>query len=244
MERVIYDRLRELESTHWWFTVRRRLIRQVIGDIGLPANARILEAGCGTGGNIELLRRFGSVRAMEPDAASRAYVLDTFQLAVDGGLLPDGLTYPPRSFDLVCAFDVIEHVEDDRASLRKLGELLDEHGTMVVTVPAYQWMWSHHDELHHHKRRYTRREFVSVMEAAGLRVTKATYFNTVLLPVAVGVRTLKRALGLKGEDDRMPPAWLNRVLSGLFGAELPWLRSGTLPAGLSILVTARRQEAA
>lgn len=244
MERVIYERLRELESTHWWFTVRRRLIGQVLRDCKLPANARILEAGCGTGGNIALLRRFGTVRAMEPDEASRSYVQETHGLAVDPGLLPDGLPYAPASFDLVCAFDVIEHVDDDRASVRKLGELLAEKGVLVLMVPAYQWMWSHHDELHHHKRRYTRREFVRVLEEAGLRVTRATYFNTVLLPLAVGVRMTKRVFGLKGEDDRMPPPWLNRLLAGLFAAELPTLRRGALPFGLSILVTAERPAAA
>lgn len=244
MERVIYERLRELETTHWWFAVRRKLIAQVVKDSALPANARILEAGCGTGGNIDLLRRFGAVQAMEPDDVSRSYVKETHDLQVDAGSLPDGLPYAPASFDLVCAFDVIEHVDDDRASVRKLGELLSDDGVFVATVPAYQWMWSRHDELHHHKRRYTRREFVNVLEDAGLRVVKATYFNAVLLPVAVGVRMTKRALGMKGEDDRMPPPWLNKVLTGLFGAELSWLRRGTLPAGLSILVVARRSAAA
>jgi SAM-dependent methyltransferase len=244
MERVIYDRLRALESTHWWFTARRKLIGQAIETCGLPANARILEAGCGTGGNIELLRRFGTVRAMEPDAVSRAYIGETYGLEVDDGLLPAGLPYAPGSFDLVCAFDVIEHVDDDGASLRSLGELLAPGGVLMVTVPAYQWMWSHHDELHHHKRRYTRGEFVRVVEGAGLSVAKATYFNTVLLPLAVGVRMTKRTLGLKSEDDRMPPPWLNRLLGGVFAAEAPLIRKGALPLGLSILVTAGRPQAA
>lgn len=240
MERVVYDRIRVLEQDHWWFAGRRRILTGLIGDLPLPAKARILEVGCGAGGNIGMLRGFGEVRAMEPDAPSRAYASERHGMTVDDGRLPDGAPYPPASFDAVCAFDVVEHVDDDAATVRALAKLLARDGYLVVTVPAYGWMWSAHDEAHHHKRRYGRPAVEQLFRDAGLEVVRASYFNSLLLPLAAGVRLVKRALGLKGEDDAMPPATVNRLLESIFGSEAGWLRRRSLPFGLSIVVIGRR----
>ena len=240
MERAVYDRMRELEQAHWWFVGRRELLGRVIAKLGLPGEARLLEVGCGVGGNLPLLRRFGSVEALEPDAESRSYVTARLGVPVADGRLPDGLPYAPGAFDAVCGFDVLEHVEEDAASARKLAELVGPGGYLVATVPAYRWMWSRHDELHHHRRRYTKDEFEALFREAGLKVVKSSYFNTLLFPLAVAARLAKRLLGLKGEDDRMPPAWLNRILTQLFRLEAGWVERAGLPFGLSILVVARR----
>lgn len=240
MERVIYDRMRTLEADHWWFTGRRSVISAVLSDLRLPRNARILEAGCGVGGNIELLRRFGEVSALEPDAPSRAYVEARTGLAPSDGRLPDGLPYAPGSFDAVCAFDVVEHVDDDRGAVAALASLLAPGGRLVVTVPAFQWMWSRHDELHHHKRRYTKAEMVALLADAGLTPVKAGYFNTLLFPLAAAVRVLKRALGVTTEDDRMPPRTINALLHWLFSLERGLAVKGGLPFGLSILAVGQR----
>lgn len=232
--------MRDLEQGHWWFVGRRELLGQVLGLLELAQDARILEVGCGVGGNLPLLSRFGAVEALEPDAESRSYVTAKLGVQVSDGRLPDGLPYAAGAFDAVCGFDVLEHVEEDAASTRRLAELVAPGGYVVATVPAYRWMWSRHDELHHHRRRYTRREFEALFSAAGLKVIKASYFNTLLFPLAVAARTAKRLLGLKGEDDRMPPAWINRVLTRLFRWEAAWVARAALPFGLSILVVARR----
>lgn len=240
MERAVYDRMRELEQAHWWFVGRRELLGRVIGRLSLPERAKILEVGCGVGGNLPLLGRFGSVEALEPDAESRNYVSAKLGVPVSDGQLPDGLPYGPGAFDAVCGFDVLEHVEDDATSARKLAELVGPGGYLVATVPAYRWMWSRHDELHHHRRRYTKAEFEALFQRAGLMVIKASYFNTLLFPAAVAARLAKRVLGLKGEDDRMPPGWLNRLLTKVFRWEAGWVEKASLPFGLSILVVARR----
>ncbi len=240
MERVIYERIQALEQDHWWFAGRRAILARLIGDIGWRKDARILEAGCGAGGNLRLLGRFGSVRAMEPDEPSRRYVAEHWGVEADSGLLPDGLPYEPESFDAVCCFDVIEHVDDDTGAVRALTKLLVPGGWFVATVPAYQWMWSHHDEQHHHKRRYLRREMVALFEGAGLEVRKASYFNAVLFPVAAAIRLAKNLLGLKGADDAMPPKAVNAILTGLFSAEAGWLARGSLPFGLSIVIIGRK----
>ena len=240
MERVIYERIQALEQDHWWFAGRRAILGRLIGDMGLPKEARILEAGCGAGGNLRLLSRFGTVRAMEPDELSRKYVAEHWGVDVDHGLLPDALPYPPESFDAVACFDVIEHVDDDHGAVTALAGLLVSGGRMIATVPAYQWMWSHHDEQHHHKRRYTRGQMVALFEEAGLKVERASYFNAVLFPLAAVVRIAKNALGLKGADDAMPAAPVNWVLERLFASEAVWLRRGSLPFGLSIVIIGAR----
>lgn len=240
MERVIYERLQALEQDHWWFAGRREILGRLIGELKLPKDARILEAGCGAGGNLRLLGRFGAVQAMEPDEPSRKYVAEHWGVRVDPGFLPDKLPYPPESFDAVCCFDVIEHVDQDREAVAALGGLIKPGGYLVATVPAYQWMWSHHDEQHHHKRRYTRRQMVALFEAAGLKVERASYFNSVLFPLAAGVRLAKNALGLKGADDAMPSKPVNWMLERLFASEAVWLQRGSLPFGLSIVIIGRK----
>jgi SAM-dependent methyltransferase len=245
MDRATYDRMRVLQEGHWWFEGRRRILRTLIGDLHLPAEAQILEVGCGPGGNLAMLKGFGEVTALEPDEASRAYAAEHAGVRVEGGLLPDGLPFAPGSFDLVCAFDVIEHVDEDAASIAALARLLRPGGYLATTVPGQPWMWSRHDELHHHKRRYRLPAYRAMFEAAGLSVLTASHFNTLLFAPIAAVRALKMATGsTAADDDAMPPAPLNRLLAGLFAAERHWLRHAPLPTGVSIVLIARQSTTA
>jgi len=159
---------------------------------------------------------------------------------IEGGLLPDGLPFAPASFDLVCAFDVIEHVDEDAASVAALARLLKPGGYLATTVPGQPWMWSRHDELHHHKRRYRLGDYRAMFEATGLKVMIASHFNTVLFGPIAAVRALKKLTGsTEADDDAMPAAPLNRLLTGLFAAEGPWLRHAPLPTGVSIVLIAQ-----
>lgn len=241
MERHIYDRMRELQQAHWWFTARREILGSEIARLPLPSRARILEVGCGPGGNLELLKRFGEVRAIEPDADSRVYAAEHSGVLVEGGLLPDGLPDLGGAFDLVCAFDVVEHVDDDGGAVRALAAQLKPGGFLVTTVPAYAWLWSAHDAQHHHKRRYARAAYRRLFEAAGLTVRRATHFNSVLFPPIAAIRLARGAAGLVGGDDeKMPPPALNTVLRRLFAAEAAILKATDLPFGVSILLIAKR----
>lgn len=241
MDRATYDRMRELQDTHWWFKGRRRILSGLIGDLALPQPAQVLEVGCGPGGNLGMLKRFGEVTALEPDEASRLYARERMGVRVEGGFLPHDLPFEPAAFDLVCAFDVIEHVEEDAASVASLSRLLKPGGYFAATVPGQPWMWSRHDELHHHKRRYRMGDYRGLFEAADLKVVKASYFNTLLFPLIAGIRAAKMATGsTAADDDALPSPALNAALAALFGAELHWLKRAPLPIGVSIVLIARR----
>lgn len=242
MERVVYERMEQLDGEHWWFVARRRILADQIAALGLPPDARILEAGCGPGGNLAMLAEFGEVTAIEPNETARRIAAERTGFAVQGGTLPDDGLFPPDSFDLIAAFDVIEHIDDDAGAVRSLAALLRPGAPFVMTVPAYGWLWSEHDERHHHKRRYTGAAARRLLEGAGLTVEKCSHYNTLLTPLVVLRRGLARLSGAVFKpDDAMPPPFLNRLLTAIFGFERHLLRLGSLPFGISILCIARKR---
>ena len=244
MDRHVYDRMREIEADHWWFAARREILADQIARLSLPSAAEILEVGCGTGGNLAMLSQFGRVQGIEPDAASRAYAGRAGAVVRDG-LLPGGLPPFDAPFDLICAFDVIEHVDEDAASVAALAALLKAGGRFIATVPAYQWMWSRHDLAHHHKRRYGLAGARRLFEKAGLKVEKATHFNTLLFPPIAAVRLAQKVVGLQGgEDDAMPSAPVNSLFRHVFAMEKPLIAHADLPFGVSILLIASKPQGA
>ncbi|MDB5417496.1 MAG: methyltransferase [Phenylobacterium sp.] len=241
MERAIYDQMRVLQQDHWWFAARREILAGQIARLPLPKPAQILEAGCGPGGNLPMLQRFGEVVAIEPDEASRAYAAEQSGADVRAGLLPQSAPDFGKAFDLVAAFDVIEHVPDDAGAVARLAEYLKPGGYMITTVPAYAWMWSDHDAAHHHKRRYAMAAYRRLFENAGLSIRRASHFNTLLFPPIAAVRLAKNAAGLTGGDETMPTRPLNGVLKAVFGLERSLLAAADLPFGVSILLIAQRR---
>ena len=236
MERIVYDRMAELDERHWWYRARREILADLIRrKIPLSPGARILEIGCGTGHNLMMLKRFGSVDGIEIDPAARAIASSRLGHQVKDAPLPALTGIETRAYDLVALLDVLEHVEEDREALASIAERLKPGGKILITVPAHPWMWSAHDEVNHHKRRYTRKSLVEVIEAAGLEVEMMSWFNSLLFPLAATARAIGRVTGKSDSDDSMPPALVNNVLEKLFGIERYALGRLPFPPGVSLV---------
>jgi SAM-dependent methyltransferase len=230
------------EDRHWWYRGRRTVLDGVIAKLGLPANARILDAGCGSGRFMVELARRGTVTGVELSDTSVSLAQQRAIGEVLAGSVLE-MPFPDASFDLAVSLDVIEHLDDDLAALRELRRVLAPGGALLVTVPAYQWLWSGHDEINHHHRRYTRRSLQRVAEQAGWKQVRTTYFNSLLLPVAVLLRVLDRFSTKPTEsslDLWIPPEPLNWLLERPLTLEAALIARGSrIPAGLSLLAVFR-----
>lgn len=241
MERGVYDRMNRLEAQHWWYCARRSIIAALIRrELGSGTRHTILEAGCGSGGNLAMLQQFGHVDAFECDDLARQHATEKSGLDIRSGALPHELPFDGRTYDLIGLFDVLEHVEADSASLNALAKRLNANGKIIVTVPAYPFLWSMHDEQHHHLRRYTLGLLAKTARDAGLGISYSSYFNTFLFPFALVVRTAKRLTGSQVPDDKLPPAFINNLLAAVFGMERFLLGRFRLPAGLSLVAVMKR----
>ena len=239
MERIVYDRMAELDSRHWWYRARRDILGRLIeARVKPPADARILEIGCGTGHNLAMLGRFGTIDAVEMDDAARAVASERLGRPALMSTLPALEGVERGAYDLVALLDVLEHVDEDRASLASIAERLRPGGRILLTVPAHPWMWSAHDVVNHHKRRYTRRGLRATIEGAGLGIELLSYFNSLLFPVAAAARLAGRLTGKEDSDDRLPPAPLNKALEFLFGLERYAVGRVPFPPGVSLVAIA------
>ncbi len=236
MERIVYDRMAELDSRHWWYRARREILASLIKrKIRLPKDSRILEIGCGTGHNLEMLLRFGRVDGIEIDGAARAIASHRLGHAVGDARLPDLAGVPERHYDLVAILDVLEHVEDDRAALASIARRLKSGGRILVTVPAFPWMWSAHDVVNHHHRRYTRKSLKKAVTEAGLKVEFLSWFNSLLFPLAAAGRLAGRLTGKEDSDDALPPRAVNALFESLFGLERHAVGRVPFPPGVSLV---------
>ena len=227
------------EDRHWWYRGRRTVLERVIAGLDLPPRPlRILDAGCGSGRNMIELARYGTVTGVELSQTSVELARARNSGEVIAGSVLD-MPFADDSFDLAVSLDVIEHLDDDLAALREIRRTVAPGGVLLVTVPAYQWLWSGHDEINHHFRRYTRTSLREVARHAGWTERRTTYFNSLLLPVAILLRVLERVSTKTTEsslDLWVPPEPVNRVLELPLTLEAGLIaRGGRIPAGLSLL---------
>jgi len=240
MKSELLEKQAALEQEHWWFVARRRILDRVVAGLDLPSGARILEAGCGTGGNLPMLARHGEVFAFDVSETARHHAAASGCAQVVLGELPRQIPFPEVGFDLIVLLDVLEHVENDGAVLRALKSRLKPGGRLLITVPALPSLWSYHDEQHHHFRRYRKAELTTRVLEGGYELTTVSYFNTLLFPLVRVVRFVRRLAGEAPSDDLdLPRTWVNSLLTKVFAAERHLVGNISLPIGVSLLAVAR-----
>jgi SAM-dependent methyltransferase len=227
-----------VEDRHWWYRGRRQVLDVVLRNLAIAPGARVLDAGCGSGRNMVELLRYGQVTGIELSPTSVQVARERHAgEVIEGSVLE--MPFANDSFDLALSLDVIEHLEDHIAALRELRRVVAPGGRLLVTVPAYQWLWSRHDVVNHHYRRYSRATLVEAAERAGWSCERSMHFNSLLLPLAIGMRALELfARNREGSslDLWIPPAPLNWGLQQPMNLEAGLIGRGvSIPAGLSLL---------
>ena len=239
MDRIVYDRMAAHDSTHWWYRARREILSDYLARYAaLPRDARILEIGCGTGHNLPMLARFGAVEAIEIDPAARAIASERLGRPVGDAPLPALPGIERGAYDLVAVLDVVEHIEDDVAALAAMTTLLKPGGKILIAVPAHQWLWSAHDVVNHHHRRYSKRTLARAIADAGLKPARLTYFNSLLFPLAAAARVAGRLTGRDDSDDSPPAKPLNALFETIFGLERYLVGRVPMTPGVSIVTLA------
>ena len=239
MEREVYEAMAEHDERHWWYRARRQIIAELIRrKVPLPKDAKLLEIGCGTGHNLPMLGEFGQVEALEVDPIARGMAEKRLGRTVLSSPLPALEGVPDATYDMVAALDVVEHIPDDKAALEGISRVLKPGGKLLMTVPAHQWMWSAHDVVNHHQRRYSKRDFKRLVNESPLKLESIGYLNSLLFPLAMAQRLASKLTG-KEDANLAPPAEpINQVLERVFALERRVIGRIPLPPGLSLFAVA------
>jgi SAM-dependent methyltransferase len=267
MKQHTYAIMDEVEGSHWWFVGRRAILESFLRQIARtlrtdpagrsepPASAgdrtvgadqikdssklRILDVGCGTGANLEMLAQFGEAEGVDVSDDALEFCRRKGLKAQKG--LAETLPFADETFDLTTALDVVEHLDDDIAGLREMHRVTKSGGYSLIFVPAFMWLWGVQDDISHHRIRYTRKQIVERLERAGFTVKRATYANfTFFIPIFAG-RMLMKLTGIKPEsENNVNISALNGIFGSLFSAERLWLDRFNFPFGVSIVIVAEK----
>lgn len=245
MNNFEYKQMYHLESFYWWFVARRRLVsefmrQEVHCTLGSP---RILDAGCGTGLNLTILQEFGRVFGADSSETALRFCRSR---GIQNLALSDlhDLAVADDSFDVITALDVLEHADDDVAAMHELWRVLKPGGSLLITVPAYGFLWSEHDEALHHRRRYAAYELRNKLAVAGFDVSRCTYFITLLFFPIMLLRIAQNLFKDSVEPKTshiILPEWLNSLLVRMLDAERLLLRVCDLPFGVSLVCVANKR---
>lgn len=247
MQQHTYAIMRRVEESHWWFVGRRQIIKsflkRIVRDLKTDRShdaLRILDVGCGTGANLEMLSEFGNAEGVDVSSEALSFCEERGLKQVKLGAA-EALPYEDNSFDLVTGLDVVEHLDDDHAGLNEMRRVLRTNGRALLFVPAFMFLWGVQDDISNHRRRYTLSELKKVVGNAGFEVERATYVNlSFFAPIFLG-RLFMRASGLRPEsENNITIGFLNGLMGKLFGAESVLLRYLSFPFGVSIICVARK----
>ena len=241
MDRQFYQDYYKLEREHWWFKVRANIIEEQLMKLNLPKDSRILNVGAATFRSSEMLSQFGKVTSLEYDKECCEFVRNQLKKEVINGSALD-LPFETSAFDLVCAFDVVEHIENDKLALKEMRRVCKENGVIFITVPAFNFLWSEHDEIAHHYRRYTKKTLMKVVNTPKEKIIRNTYFNSLLFFPIAFIRGLSNLFKKKNEklesdfDKVGKGSFLNVIFEKIFAFERRLLRFLNFPIGVSLMV--------
>lgn len=242
MNKEFYRKFFEVQKKHWWFVSKKKIVLDFIDRyVSTNDNHKILDIGCGSGLMLNALEQIGDTYGMDMSDDAINFSKEIFSGTVKKGMLPDNIPYDEEYFSLVVALDVIEHVDDDRASLTAIRSHIAEGGQAVISVPACMFLWSEHDVLNEHKRRYTLEELKGKLIDAGFTIEKISYFNTFLFPLISLVRMMNNLLKRKGASEiDLPHPAINYIVEKIFSLEKYFLRIMNFPIGVSVLAVVRK----
>lgn len=249
MQQHTYSIMYRVEGEHWWFVGRRRIlesfVQRISQDLKRDLNVtrpHILDVGCGTGANLEMLSQFGDAEGVDVSHDALAFCRERGLKNVRHGEA-EKLPYEDETFDLVTALDVVEHLDDDLAGLREMQRVLKPGGRALFFVPAFKFLWGVQDDISHHRRRYRIPELRRVVKEAGFEVERTTYANiTFFAPILLGRALMKVTRLRPASENNINVSALNGVLGRVLGAESAILRRLNFPFGVSALCVARRVE--
>lgn len=241
MEQYIYDDMKKHQNSHWWFRARKRIIDTLLNEHLEKEKKQILDIGAGLGGNISFLEKYGDVSFLEKDVASAEYIKikNPKVKYIDIDFPKEKLT---KKFDLICMFDVLEHIDDDFKVFETVKDSLNEEGLFFITVPAYQFLYSTHDKNLHHIRRYNRKRLNSLIKKYRFKVIKYTNYNFFLFPFILLVRLFDLISSKKNSTGYdTPNKFLNRLFFGIFDLEKYLINKINFPFGASFLIILKKE---
>jgi 2-polyprenyl-3-methyl-5-hydroxy-6-metoxy-1,4-benzoquinol methylase len=244
MDKNYYVEYYKLERENWWFKARLHIIRTQIQEIANGRkDLRILNVGAATGATSQMLEEFGTVKSVEYDADCYAFVKERLNIDLEQGSILD-LRFGENEFDIVCAFDVIEHVEDDSKAVSEMFRVCKPEGAVCITVPAFMFLWSQHDVVNHHYRRYKAAGLKQLL--SGRHIQFMSHFNSILFFPISAVRLLSKLIPFKrkgsGSDfGLMDSKMLNVIFYNLFLIENVWLsKQLKMPFGISLMAICKK----
>jgi SAM-dependent methyltransferase len=243
MNKTPYDIECEIEGFHWWFAVRRKLLMSILSSIHLPSECLTLDIGCGAGSNLKTLRSAGlNVIGFDRSMYALSLVKRKSQFPLINGDL-NMLPIQPKSIGLIIAMDILEHLENDMNGIREFYQVLKEGGILILTVPAFKFLWGIQDRVTGHKRRYSRHEVLSKLSNQGFDILKSSYFNFFLFFPILLARRVIHLLGLRIEsENEINSPIINILLKAIFSLETYILKYFQFPFGVSIFCIARKMK--